>query len=102
MPLARKALRFLLIFLVAFTFVSLTPSFLHRRDSDRAFMTYYRNPTPENSHALRAQQRINDYINFSFTGVGALALTTCGYGIYGVIRAISCNIKRVRTSRHQA
>jgi hypothetical protein len=101
MSVARKALRFLLIFLVAFIFVSLTPSFLHRREYDQAFTAYYRNPTPENSAALRAQQRINDYIKFSFTGVSALALTTCGYGIYGVIRLVSRSVKRARTSKNQ-
>ena len=94
-------LRFLLIFLIAFIFVSLTPSFLHRREFDRAFTAYYRNPTPENSDALRAQQRINDYINLSFDGVGALALTTCGYGIYGLIHAIGSTVKRARTSKNQ-
>jgi hypothetical protein len=102
MSFARKAFRLLLILLVAFVFVSLTPSFLHRREYDRAFTAYYRNPTPENSDALRAQQSINDYINFSFTGVGALALTTCGYGIYGVIRLISSSAKRARTAKYQA
>jgi hypothetical protein len=102
MPVARKALRFLIIFLVALVFVSLTPQFLHRRDFDRAFMAYYRNPTPENSDALRAQQRINDYINLSFNGVAALALTSCDYGIYGLIHSISSGVKRARTSKNQA
>jgi len=101
MSFARKALRFLLIFLVAFIFVSLTPSFLHRREFDRAFTAYYRNPTPENSEALRAQQRINDYISLSFDGVGALALTTCGCGIYGLVHAIGSAVKRARTAKNQ-
>jgi hypothetical protein len=102
MPVARKALRFLLIFLVAFILVPLTPQFLHRRDYDQAFTAYYRNPTPENLDALRAQQRINNYIKLSFNGVAALALTTCGYGIYGLIRSISGSVKRARTLRNQA
>jgi len=102
MSAARKAFRFLLIFLVAFTFVSLVPSFLHRRDFDRAFTAYYKNPTPENSEALRAQQRINDFINLSFDGVGALALTTCCYGIYALIRGVRSSVRRARTFKHLA
>ena len=102
MSAARKTFRFLLIFLVAFTFVALTPSFLHRRDFDRAFTAHYMNPTPENSEALRAQQRINDYIHLSFSGVGAFALTTCSYSIYGVIRVIHNSVKRARTPKYQA
>ena len=69
MPVARKALRLPIIFLAAFVFVSLTPEFLHQHDFDRAFMAYYRNPTPENSVALRDQRRINDCTNLSFNGV---------------------------------
>ena len=84
-----------MIFLAAFVFVSLTPEFLHRHDFDRAFMAYYRNPTPENSVALRDQRRIIDCINLSFNGVAALALTS--YGIYGLIHSISSGVK---TSAH--
>jgi len=91
-----------MIFLAAFVFVSLTPEFLHRHDFDRAFMAYYRNPTLENSAALRGQRRINDCINLSSNGVAALALTSCGYGIYGLIHSISSGVKRARAFRNQA
>jgi hypothetical protein len=102
MPAPRKVFRFLLIFLVAFIFVSLIPSFHHRRDFDRAFMAYYKEPTPENAAALRAQQRINENIDLEFAAVGALILVILGYGIYGVVRLANYGSKRIRGSNSQS
>ena len=102
MPSARQVFYSLLVFLLAFAFVSMTPSFLHRRDFDRAFSAYYKNPTPENSEALRAQQRINDYIKLSFNGIGAFALATLVCGGYGLVSLIGNSVKRTHTSKYQS
>ena len=102
MPSARQISCFLLVFLLAFVLVSMTPSFfLHRRDFDRAYFAHYKDPTPENAAALRAQERINNYIYLSFYGIGAFGLTTLVYGGYGLVRLIGKNVKRTHDSKYQ-
>ena len=102
MSAVKKVSYFVVPYVFAFVLIYVTPSFHHRRDFDRAFMAYYKEPTPENAAALRAQQHINENIDLEFAAVGALILVILGYGIYGVVRLANYSSKRIRGSNSQS
>jgi hypothetical protein len=82
---ARKfLLRFLAIYSAAFVLAYLIPEHIHRRDFDRAFMTWLHDRTPQNEAALRVEQRQNEIIKLTDSAAIALAFVTLGYGIYSV------------------
>jgi hypothetical protein len=98
----KRASFFLVPYALAFILICAYPPFLHRRDFDRAFFAYYRDPTPANATTLRAQQRINGYFYLGFAAVGALGFVSLGYGIYVVARLADHGIKRIRGSNSQS
>ena len=52
--------------------------FLHRRNYDRAFFTWYQNPTPESKLELDRQKHINELYRWGFSAVafGGMAVVT--------------------------
>jgi hypothetical protein len=60
-------------------------TFIHRRDFDRAFSAFYKNPTPENEAAFRKEQEINKLIRMKGDALGAAILVSLGYGIYALL-----------------
>ena len=84
----KKAAHFLVAYVLAFIIASLTPRFVHRRDFDRAFSEYYKNPTPENAAALQAQGRVNDAISIKMSAIAAFLLVSFGFGAYFAIRLV--------------
>ena len=56
--------------------------FIHRRDYDKAYFTWYSNPTPENEAALQRERRIKNEIKLRDSAVGATILVAIGYGAW--------------------
>jgi drug/metabolite transporter superfamily protein YnfA len=68
------------IYVVVFTALYFfVPTFLHRRDFDRAFSAYINHPSPETNAALDQERAINERILVEIDVMGALALTALGY-----------------------
>jgi hypothetical protein len=86
MKLKKLALRFLLPYVLLMILMLSVPGHIHRQDFDRAFAAWYKNRTPENEAALRAQQRKNELIELEFCAVGALVVLAVGYGLYKLVR----------------
>jgi hypothetical protein len=82
---------------MAFILVYLTPEQIHRRDFDRAFFTWFKNRTPENEAALRAEQHKNEIIRLQDSAVIALVVVIIAGGTYKVIRFV----RRLESSRRQ-
>lgn len=65
------------------TFASIySMGFIHRRDYDKAYFSWYSNPTPENEAALQRERRINDEIRLRDSAVGATILLAIAYGVW--------------------
>jgi hypothetical protein len=79
---AKRTLYFTALYVLSFVFIYFMPSTVHRRDFDRAYFAFYKDPTPENATALRVQERINNYFYFGFAAVGAIIPLSLGCGIY--------------------
>jgi hypothetical protein len=84
MSAKKTLLRFLAVYFIAFVLVYLIPQHTHRRAFDKAFVTFLRDPTPQNEEALRVEQRKNEMITVS--AVIALVPVALGAGIYFGIR----------------
>lgn len=98
MTLARKSIYVLLAYLaLTFILAATVPSFIHRRNRDKAYFTWMKSPTPQNEAAFREQQRINDLIHLADSAIGALVLMTLSLGSYGVFEFA---FKRLRRSEH--
>jgi hypothetical protein len=69
-PVARLVITAILALVVAFA----VPQTLHRRDFDKAFFAYYRNPTAENETVLRREQAKNNRIWLLTNAAAALVL----------------------------
>jgi hypothetical protein len=86
MSAKKLLLRFLGVYFIAFVLVSLIPQHTHRRDFDKAFVTWLHDPTPQNEEALRVEQRKNEIIMLAVSAVIALVPVALGAGIYFGIR----------------
>lgn len=84
LPANRRTYYLVALYVLSFVLICLMPSTIHRRDFVRADLAYYKDPTPENAAALRAQERINNYFYFSFAAIGAIIPLSLGCGIYVV------------------
>src|SRR6266480_3182881 len=93
MRVRKILLRSLAMYAVAFVLVYLIPEHIHRRDFDRAFITWLHDRTPQNEAALRVEQRKNEIIHLSDSAVIALVLVALGSGIYLVIRFAKYKLK---------
>jgi hypothetical protein len=82
----KKLLYLPVAYALAFALTYVIPSFIHRRNFDRAFFAWYKNPTPENTSALRIQQHKNDLIHLEDSAIAALVLLVVFCGIYGGLR----------------
>ena len=86
MRLARRVIRWFGAYALILTFAFVTQLPLHRRDSDRAFSVYYKNPSPENEAALRAERRKNEIIQLKDSAIISFVLLVVGYGLYAGLR----------------
>jgi len=86
MKLGKRALRFLVAYILVMTLMLSVPGHIHRQDFDRAFAAWYKNRTPENEAALRLQQHKGTVIELEFCAVGALVVLVVGYGLYKLVR----------------
>jgi hypothetical protein len=86
MSAKKTLLRFLAVYFIAFVLVYLIPQHTHRRAFDKAFVTFLRDPTPQNEEALRVEQRKNEMITLAVSAVIALVPVALGAGIYFGIR----------------
>lgn len=71
---------------MAFILVYLIPEHIHRRDFDRAFFTWFKDRTPQNEAALRAEQNKNGIIHLQDSAIIALAVLVIAGGAYKVVR----------------
>lgn len=85
----RNTIRFFVAYVLLFILMLFVPTFSHRRSFDEAFTAWYKNRTPENEAALRAQQRKNELIDLEFSAAGALIVLTVGYGLYRLVRLMA-------------
>jgi hypothetical protein len=88
MRLAKIVLRCLAAYAMAFILVSLIPEHIHRRDFDRAFFTWFKNRTPQNEAALRAEQHKNEIIRLQDSAVIALVVVVIAGGTYMIVRFV--------------
>jgi hypothetical protein len=88
MRLAKIALRCLAAYAMAFILVCLIPEHIHRQDFDRAFDTWFKNRTPENEAALRAEQYKNEIIHLQDSAVIALVVVVIAGGTYKGVRFV--------------
>lgn len=98
MRFGKRALWFLLTYVLLVILMFSVPMFIHRQDFDRAFSAWYTNRTPENETALRIQQHKNTVINLEFSAVGAFVLLAVGYGLYALVRATARSLKPRKSS----
>jgi hypothetical protein len=98
MPAMKFLLRFLAIYATAFILVYLIPEHIHRRDFDRAFITWLHDRTPQNEAMLEAERRKNEIIHIEDSAVIALAFVALGTGIYVAVRFVvrSLDLRRTR------
>jgi hypothetical protein len=78
----------LLVYSLAFGSIYST-GFIHRQAYDRAFSTWFKNPTAENDAALNRERRVNEKIRLQDSTIGAAVLVAIGYGIWamsGIVR----------------
>jgi hypothetical protein len=88
MRLAKIVLRCLAAYAMASILVSLIPEHTHRRDFDRAFFTWFKNRTPQNEAALRAEQHKNEIIRLQDSAVIALVVVVIAGGTYIMVRFV--------------
>ncbi len=94
MSFAKKSLYSLLAYLaLTFLLAATVPSFVHRRDWDKAYETWRKSPRPENEAAFRVQQRMNDLIHLQDSAIGALVLLGLGRSFYGGVRLAKRKLK---------
>jgi hypothetical protein len=87
MGIRKILLRSLAIYPIAFVLGYLIPMSIHRRDFDRAFIAWSKDPTSQNEEGLRVQRRKNEIIHLVDSAVIAFVLVSGGFGIYLVIRS---------------
>jgi hypothetical protein len=93
----RKSFYWLLAFLVlAIVWAFSVPPFVHRRDFDKAFTAWQKNPTPKNEAALRAGGRKNQQIQLRDSTITALVLAGLGLSVYGGVEFASKHKKRAK------
>jgi hypothetical protein len=95
MRLAKITLRYLGYYVLVFILVSLIPEHIHRRDFDRAFSTWWKDRTPQNEAALRAEQHKNEIIQLQDSAVIALVVLVVVGGTYKVV----CFVRRLSDRR---
>jgi ABC-type phosphate transport system permease subunit len=95
MSAKKTLLRFLAIYFIAFVLVYLIPQHIHRRAFDKAFVTFLRDPTPQNEEAFRVEQRKNEIIMLAVSAVIALVPVAMGAGIYLGIRFAQSKSARI-------
>ena len=85
MSVARKTMfgAVLYLSLVALLYVVL-PNVVHRREFDRALVSWRKDPTPQNKAFLRNQQRTNSFVELETSVVGTFMLWTAGFACYAV------------------
>jgi hypothetical protein len=64
----------------------LLPDMMHRKDFDRALLSWQRNHTSENASALRAQQQKNRIIQLETAAAEAFGLWFVGLACYATAR----------------
>ena len=84
MHAGRKFFYWLLVYTVLVIVLAFSvPSFIHRRDFDKAFMAWQTSPTPENEATLRIHPRKNALIHLQDSAIAALVLTGLELSVYG-------------------
>jgi hypothetical protein len=96
MSIRKSLLRILALYAVTFVVVYLIPEHIHRRDFDRAFITWLHNRTAQNEAALRVEQRKNEIIELKDSAAITLIIATLGLGIYFAIRFAKHELHRKR------
>jgi len=76
-----------LVFLLAF-FVFVIGFPLHRREFDRAYISWLDNPNPQTKSRLHAQSRKTLMIQLEDSAAAALVIWVAGFTCYGVIRRL--------------
>ncbi len=95
MNLARRFFFSLFAYLALTIVLAMTvPSFIHRRDWDKAYETWRKSPTPENEAAFRVQQQKNDQIHLLDSAIGAVILFVLGLTAYRGVRFVAKHLKR--------
>lgn len=82
----RKSLYLSVAYVIAFALAFSVPSFIHRRAFDQPFSAWYKNPTPENASALRAQEHENEQIHAETSAIAAFVLLAAVCGVYSGLR----------------
>jgi hypothetical protein len=88
MSVKKTLLRFLAVYVIAFVLVYFVPEHIHRRNFDKALMTWLHEPTSQNEKMLRAEQRKNEIIKLADSAFIALVLVALGAGVYYGIRFV--------------
>ena len=69
-------------------FYVLVPVFIHRREFDQAFWSWYRNPTPQNAMLLRGQRRRNMFYHLELSAIGAFLTSLAGIACHKIVRRL--------------
>lgn len=84
---ARKTLsRLLIAYILVLIFLSLLPHYEYNHNYDRAFIAWYKNPTPESEAAFRVQQGKRKIRLLEFDAAGAFLVVAVGYGVLSLVR----------------
>jgi hypothetical protein len=80
-------------------FYVLLPNLIHRREFDRAFVLWRKDPTQQNEVLLRVQQRKNVIVKLEISGVVALVLWTASLACYRIIRHVQVGASGLTAKR---
>ncbi|HXY00777.1 MAG TPA: hypothetical protein VEI54_07630 [Candidatus Limnocylindrales bacterium] len=83
---AKTALRFVVIFVVAFLFFDVT-TIVDRRDYRKAVFNYTRNPTAENEALVRSERQKNEWVKALDAAAGAAIVTAAAFGVLALYRS---------------
>jgi hypothetical protein len=97
-----KKLLFLVVgYALAFALVFSVPEFIHRRAFDQAFSAWYKDPSPQNTSALRIERHKHELIHIQASAIGALVLLVIACSVYGGFRFWIPHLTSTRPSETQ-
>lgn len=64
----------------------LVPNLIHRRQFDRAFESWHKDPTSQNEAFLRIEQHRNTIVHLETSATGAFVLWIASFACYRIVR----------------
>ena len=80
---------------MVFTLLVSLPGHIHRHDFDRAFVAWYKNPTPQNKAVLRREMYRNRIVWLSVSAELAFAVVAGAFSAYWAVRQMLRSLARV-------